>query len=261
MTLTTFALDGTAIEDLGLSLASLTGLHDAPTRSPALVQPALTYGQRALSIGTTIDLRTIGFRLNLPATSFTNRQALVDAFVARFNAQVELVSADAPTRAAYGVLKSQVGSTPGKLFVNPVYQADIAFICPDPLWYDLNPVVTNVPAATTVALPIGTGPVRRLAITVLGTTTNPIVIILRDQTGTEVQRMTLTAPTGNLGASNWATIDCDRFTLLKSDGTDLFTAKWLGATESWFHLLPPLTYAIECAQTALRVTHFRSYVA
>lgn len=264
MTLTTLALNGVPIEDLGLSVVSASGIHDLPARTFTAVQPALGYGQRYLAIGTTVDPRQVTFRLNLPATSNTNRQTLVSSLLATFNGLVELSSADAPTLVAYGLVKSVAVASLGKLFVNTPVVGDLVFVSPDALWYDRDPQILNVPAATTMPLPIANASVRRLSITVQGTTTNPIVVIVRDQTGAEIQRMTLTSPSGNLGASNWAVIDCDRFTITKSDGTDLFQAGWLGATESWFLLTPtpsPTTnYSIECAQTALNVAYIRSYL-
>jgi len=256
MTLRSIALNGLSVEDdLGLYVSALSGFHDIPARTYQTVATPLEPGVRPLSIGSTVDARTPTITFLVPATSFADRAARIDALAGMLNGQVELSSLDAPTRVMYGYLtKSQV-TTPYKEFVTPEVNAALSFTAFDPLWYDRDPILTNVPAGSTVALPIGTGPVSRVTITAMGPSTGPRIYLLTDQTGQEVQRMTVS---GNLTSSQTETIDCKAGTVVLQDGTSLFGNFTPGGM---FQLRPPRSFAISCSAAALRVAHVRTYVA
>lgn len=258
MTLLTLALNGTNVEDLGLKPATSSGWHTIPQRTYAkLVQP-LRRGFRVLSVSQTVAARELALRFISYPSSFTDRQTRMDALAAQFAGTVSITTADAPDRECFGLLQTMpVSSATGYPFVasyEAVY-ADCTIVCDDPLFYDTDPLVTAIPAATAVALSMGTGPIRKMVITVDGAVTNP-VLILRDQSGVEAQRMTLT---GVIGAGQWLTIDCDAYTITRSDGLNALQAGWLGTGETFFELRPPFTYTLESATAVLSVSHFRSW--
>ena len=263
MALTTVSLNGVPIEDLGLALSAIAGWHDAPKRTYSAVQLAGTIGQRAVSAGSTVDGRTFQFTFLVRPASFTDRDAQLAALIQRFPGLVEVTTADAPTKVCYGLLDAMPVTSRYKPFVTNEVDAAVSVLCHDPRYWDKDAQLVNIPAGTTVALPQGTATSERLTITVEGATVNPVVLILTDQTGTEVQRMTLTAPSGTLGASNWATIYCGpnasqpAKSILKSDGTDLYS--WLGETEDFFTLWEGSTYSLSCAQANLLVAVNRAY--
>lgn len=256
MTLTTISLNGTPIEDLGLDIASLEQWHTITDRQYAKVQLPLRRGSKVLTTSQTVSARTLAMRFIVNPTSFTDRATRLDALAAQFNGLVTVTTADAPSRAVYGLLQTMNVTPIGQSFVLPSVYADCSIVCDDPLWYDVDPVVTAITAGTQGSLVMGTGPVRKLVVTVNGAVVNPVVI-LRDQTATEVQRMTLT---GSIAAGKWVEIDCDAYSItLRPDGTNLLQAGWLGVAETFFELRQPFTYTLECSGANLTVEHFRSY--
>ena len=256
--LTTIAIDGVPVEDAGLGLCGLGQWHDVTTRTYPTAQQPLRQGLRPVGSGSATEVRALDLRLLVSPTSVTDRQTKLDTLSDRFAGQVEVASADAPNRVCFGLLETMRVTSPWKPFVNMSVYADARIVCHDPLWYDRDPQILWVATGTRVALPMGTGTVRRMVITAHGAATNP-VFILRDQTGTEAQRMTLT---GAPSSSQWVDADCDRYALtLQSAGTDLFAAGWLSVTETFLELRRPYSYTIECAQANLTVALYRSYVS
>lgn len=259
MTIQTVALNGTNIEDLGLSFVGMTGWHSITQRSYGKVALPLRRGQRVLSTSHTVAAREFGFQWIITPTDgdWTDRQTKIDSLAAQFTGLVTVTLADAPTRGCYGLLDTLDVNSIGGAYILSGIKVDAKVVCDDPLFYDLTPVVTGITAGIRGAISMGTGPVRRMVVTVNGPVTNPVVI-LRDQTGTEAQRMTLT---GTLGASTWLAIDCDAYTITKSDGTNLLQAGWLGVGEAFFELRQPYTYTLACDTADLSVSHYRSYEA
>jgi hypothetical protein len=258
MTLTTLALNGTPIEDLGLEISTLEGWHTIPERSYAKVALPLRRGNRVLTTGHTAAARTFAFRLAVTPSSVTDRSTRLDALAAQFAGLVAVTTADAPSRACYGLLQVMtVVGTGGPSFVLPEVYTDCTVICDDPLYYDLTAMITSITAGTRGALPQGTGPVRRMVVAVEGPCTDPVVI-LRDQTGAEAQRMTFSG--GAVASDRSISIDCDAYTVsLEPDGTNLLQAGWLGASDTFFELRAPFTYTLECAEADLTVTTYRSW--
>ncbi|HXE82065.1 MAG TPA: hypothetical protein VN513_01890 [Gemmatimonadales bacterium] len=266
MTIQSVALNGVPIEDLGLGLSGISAWKDATKRTYQTAALAGGIGQVAISAGSQIDGRQFQLTFAVRPASFADRDAQLAALVARFPGLIEVSTIDAPTHVCYGLLESIPVTSPYKAFVTGDVSAAVAITCADPRYFDRDAQLVNIPAGTTVALPSSPATTQRLIITVQGATTNPIVLILTDQTGAEVQRMTLTAPSGTLGASNWLTIYCGKNesqpakTIIKSDGTDLYS--WLGSTEDFFTLWESgagTQYSLSCAQASLVVAMQRAY--
>ncbi|HEY9466791.1 MAG TPA: hypothetical protein VIR54_27030 [Vicinamibacterales bacterium] len=263
MTLTTVSLNGIAIEDLGLVLCGVDGWHDIPKRTYPTMQVPLIMGARAMASGSVVESRTLPLKFLVRPASFTNRQAQIDALVAQFPGTIEVATVDAPDRVSYGTLRGMTVTTKFAAFANADVTADCQIECDDPLWYDRTPVLTWIPSGTRKWIVMGTGPARRMLIRVQGAATNPVVI-LRDQTGTEVQRMTLT---GAPSSTQWIEINCDAaasggyMITRQPDGEDVIQDDWLGASETFFSLREPYQYTLECAQAALFVSHVRTWIA
>ena len=256
MTLHSIALNGLSVEDdLGLYVSAISGFHDFPGRTYQSVTTPLEGGSRPLSIASTVDARKPTVTFLLLASSFTDRQARIDALAGLVNGQVELSLIDAPSRVMYGYMSGATVSSPYKLFVTPEVDAALTFTAFDPLWYERNPTLTNIAAGTAASLPLGTGVVSRITITALGPSTGPRIYILRDQTGAEVQRMTVA---GNLSSSQTETIDCKAGTIVDQSGASLFSNLTPGG---FFQFRPPRSFTLECAAAALRVAHVKTYVA
>ncbi len=257
MTISTVAFNGTNVEALGLDPVDLGGFLSIPKRTYQTVTIPGRPGVRALSTGSTVEPRVLAFKFRVSPTSFADRTTKLDALAAYFNAPVSVTTADSATRAVVGLLE-EMPVTPAafRIYTHTNIHADVRLVCHDPLYYDTSAVATNIPAATPTAISVGTGPVRRIAITIAACT-NP-VLILKNQSAVEVQRMTLT---GTIPGGSTLVVDCDAFTIIQqAAGTNRLS--WLGATETFFHLRLDngiTGYTLECAQAALTVAHYRSY--
>lgn len=258
--LTTIAIDGTDLETLGLELNSVEALHSVVKRTlPAATLP-LVPGQITLGLGVQYDPRRIPLRLNVNPSSFTDRQTKLDAITNQFAGPVAVTRVDSPTRALTARLEQIDVTTPFRVFANAAVYADLALICDDPFYYDTTPVSTSISAGSAGAISMGTGPTHKLTYSI-APCTNPVVI-LRDQSAVEVQRMTFT---GTIPGGKTLDVNCalgpTGYTILQNSGATN-RIDWLGSGETFFYLelVPGVTgYTLECAQAALTVSHYRSY--
>lgn len=256
MTLISVAINGTPVEDNGWSLTAEEGLRDVSQHNKAIVVVPQKMGQTALETGAQTAPRPVKLGFLIQPTSFTDRATKLDALYAALSGNFTITYVDSPTRQLTGrLIQSQVTS-PYKQYVNNPVFVNCDIICDDPLYYDSSSTTLNVTANTFGTVNIGTGDRdRKITISVTTACTNP-VIILKDQGGTEVQRMTLT---GTIASGHSLTIDCDAKTIV--DGTtDVLS--YLGATEDFFDFrkVPTITsYSIGCVQSALTVVYYRSW--
>jgi hypothetical protein len=258
MAIQTVSLNGINIESLSLAGVVFEGWAGVPRGEFGAIEQPLKQGQRPMSSNSKRAPRQVALRLHVAPTSYTDRNERLNEIVELVGGgQVELSTKDAPDKVCYGLLETMDVQSRLQYYYETSVHADLRLICHDPMWYDRDPVLTYVPTGTRVEVTIGTGSLRRIKVSVLGAATNPI-LILRDQTGTEVQRMTLT---GSPSSSQWVEVDCDRYSITRqTDGLDAFQNGWLAATETFFELRTPYRYTIECAQANLVVAHYRSYL-
>jgi hypothetical protein len=256
MTLLTIALDDIPAEDLGLKPVALDQWHSVPEQIYNTVDLPLYPGPRVTNIASRFAPRVFPLKFLLQPANFAARDAALTALVTRFAGQVQISTRDNPNKVLFAYLRQMPVSAPYNAFVDPEGVADMQLVAFDPLWYDKYPVVGTAAAAAFVDLATGTAAVRRLTVQIIGSATNP-VIILYDQTGTEVQRMTFTIA---LGANDFLSVDMDRGTITKSLNGVISDAFDTWATqEAFFQLRPPLAYSLTCSSAALVTYHYRSY--
>jgi len=261
MTLVTLATNNVPVEDRNYTLQAVDGFATVPQRTFQVVSGPLIVGGRVVAPGSSAAARTFNCQLLIRPTSLTDRQAVLDDFVAQHGGLIEVSKVDAPTRVCYGVLtQATVAQPPGVAshpFARPESVIAGTITCDDPLYYARDPQLLNIAAGERRALTMGNAPLRRIQIVVFGAATNP-TISLRDQTGTVVETMVLT---GTLGATDYLTIDCGFAlqggrSITKSDGTDLLQAGWLSMPQTFFNPRPPmLNPTLESTAGAMRVQY------
>jgi hypothetical protein len=256
MTFQTIAIDDIPAEDLNLAPVALDQWHSVPQQIYNTVDIPLYPGQRVTGIGSHFAPRRFPLKFLFQPASFAARDAALTSLVSRFAGQVQITTRDNPNKVLFAYLEQMPVTAPYNAFVEPFAVADIQLVAFDPLWYDKYPVVGSAAAGASIALAMGSAAVRRLLVHIIGAVTNP-VIILYDQTGTEIQRMTFTIV---LGANDYLSVDMDRGTIVKSVNGVLSDAFATWATqEAFLQLRPPYSYTLTCSGAALFTYHHRSY--
>jgi hypothetical protein len=231
-------LNGRTITDLVYQILVLDG-HVAPSLLRAAVVSLAQAGGTFGSV-VTVDPRRITVGLDVRPTSLADRQAIMDSLKRRLHRGVlELVTDDLPGRVLPVVCDGVAVEFYTGAYANPAVYVQVTFTAPDPSRVDVEPLVYGLTTART-ACPIGTDSVAP-RLWLYGASTpvvNPVVIV-RDHTGTEVMRLTLT---GSLGANDALAIDgatqqIDRFAIgVLQTGTNSGLG-WL--TSGRFPLLDP----------------------
>lgn len=185
--------------------------------APSLPRAAMvTLAQAAGTFGSvvTVDPRRITVGLDVRPSSLVDRQAVMDALKRRIHRELlEIETDDLPGRVVRAVCDSVTVEFYTGAYANPVIYVSLSFTAADPARVDIEPLVYGLSTART-ACPLGTETVApRLWLYGASTPVVNPVILVRDHTGTEVMRLTLT---GSLGTNDALVIDAatqtvDRF--------------------------------------------------
>lgn len=202
-------INGRPITDLVYQLLVLDG-HLAPTlpraATVALAQSAGTFGSVV-----TVDPRRLTVGLDVRPTSLVDRQAVMDSLKRRLQRDLlEIETDDLPGRVVRAMCDSVGVEFYTGAYANPVVYVSLAFTAPDPARVDVEPRAYGLSTART-ACPLGTDTVapRLWLYGASPSVVNPVVLV-RDHTGTEVMRLTLT---GTLATNDALEIDAARQTV------------------------------------------------
>ena len=196
-----------ALTDLIYAWLQIDGHLSPMTPRASVVSIAQSPGTFGASVS--VDPRKIQTFMDLHPASRAARITLLDTIKSRLGAGqlLELSDDDDPTRIIRAVLDpGSVRFYPdGVSYANPWCGLEVSFIAADPSRESVEPLLYALSTART-ALPVGTDTSAPL-ITLFGASTpvvDPIVIV-RNASGTEVGRLTLTV---SLAADDVVTIDC-----------------------------------------------------
>lgn len=231
-------INGRPLTDLVYQVLVLDG-HLAPS----LPRPGtVTVSQSAPRVGSTVtvDPRRITVGLDVRPTSLVDRQAVMDSLKRRLQREMlEVQTDDLPGRVVWAVCDSVTVEFYTGAYANPVVYVGLAFTAPDPARVDVDPLVYGIGTART-ACPVGTEAVApRLWLYGASPSVVDPVVLVRDHTGTEVMRLTLT---GTLATNDAIEIDAARQTVDRyvSGVLQTGTAAGLGwVTSGRFPILAP----------------------
>jgi len=261
MSIATFTLNGIPVESLGVAvLASTSGWLDLSKRIYPTAAMPLRQGVQALSYSSMTDPRVWSLQSVVQATGFLDRRAKVNALYAALRGRIEVVSMEDPSKACYGVLTQAPTHFQGIGMVTPDIDVMAEITCHDPLWYDLTPQSVTIAAPNTpYVVPVGSEAMRRAIVTIQGPCTNP-VLIMKNNAGVELQRMTFTL---TLTSAQYLVIDMDAYTATLSDGTDEADAMGVNDTYMAFDPADNPTIEIDVASgTAIgTLTCYRAFLA
>lgn len=188
--------------DLGRLVYHLSEIdgHLAPTVTPRGI---ITLGNAAglWSTQVTVTPREVMVGCDVRPDSLADRQAIMDRLARRLGGDLEITTADLPTRFLRGRLSAvEVQLYPGS-FAQPACFVTLRFAIPDAARSEVEPLVYGLSTART-SCPVGTATSAPF-VYVYGACTNPVVI-LRGASGAEVGRLTFTV---TLGATESLAID------------------------------------------------------
>lgn len=205
-------LNGRALTDLVYQILVLDG-HLAPSLPRAstvtLAQSGGTFGSVV-----TVDPRRITVGLDVRPTTLVDRQAVMDSLKRRLHRELlELTTDDAPGRVVRVLCDSITVELYTGSYAQPAVYVALNFTAPDPARVDVEPLVYGLGTARTPC-PLGTETVAPL-VWLYGanpSVVNPVIIV-RDHTGTEAMRLTMTGTlaTNDALALNAATQTVERY--------------------------------------------------
>lgn len=204
-------INGRPLTDLVRQILVLDG-HLAPSvpRSTAvtLAQAGGVFGSTV-----TVDPRRIVVGLDVRPTTLVDRQAVMDSLKRRLSrGLLEIETDDAPGRVIRATAEPVTVEFYTGAYANPAVYVQIALLAADPTRRDIEPLVFGLSTART-ACPLGTDTVApRLWLYGANPSVVDPVVIVRDYTGAEVLRLTLT---GTLATNDVLAIDCAAQTLTR----------------------------------------------
>jgi hypothetical protein len=205
-------INGRPVTDLVYQILVLEG-HLAPSIPRA---SAVTVAQAGGVFGSvvTVDPRRITVGLDVRPTSLPDRQAVMDALKRRLTRDLlEIETDDLPGRIVRATAEPPTVEFYTGAYANPALYLGLSFVAPDPARIDVQPLVYGLSSART-ACPIGTDTVAPRLWLYGGapSVVNPVVVV-RDHTGAEVMRLTLTVTlaAGDALAIDAAAQTIDRF--------------------------------------------------
>jgi hypothetical protein len=191
MTLTTFAINGQAIEDLGLeAIEPLDGWISAPSVTYGTLEPVDRRGALAALPGTKHGVRKLSLAWRSTATTVTSARTALRGLYLALQGMLEIEFVDAPGLVCYGVLEAGAGQVQGVKNLDPQLEVVGTITCRDPLYYDRAPTAIGGAAGDRITLPVGTG-ATRLHLWLAGGYTTP-TFTLRNAAGTAIATMPLT---------------------------------------------------------------------
>jgi hypothetical protein len=191
------------IADLVYQVLVLDG-HLAPSLPRA---STVTLAQSGGTFGSviTVDPRRITVGLDVRPVSLPDRQAVLDSLKRRLHRELlELTTDDLPGRRLRVIAEPPTVEFYTGAYANPVIYVGLTFLAPDPVRHDVQPLVNGLSTARTPC-PLGTETVapRLWLYGASPSVVNPVVIV-REHTGVEVMRLTLT---GTLATNDALVID------------------------------------------------------
>jgi hypothetical protein len=144
--------------------------------------------------------------LDVRPSSLADRQAIMDSVKRRLmRGLLEIETDDLPGRVVRAVAEPPTVEFYTGAYANPVVYLSLSFLAADPVRVDVQPLVYGLSTART-ACPIGTETVApRLWLYGASPSVVDPVVIVRDHTGAEALRLTLTV---TLAAGDVLSIDC-----------------------------------------------------
>lgn len=200
-----FFVNDRPISDLVAGVLQLDG-HLAP-EMPVRAALAMANAPGVFGSQVTVGARTVTVGLDVRPATVLDRTAVVDALTRRLTGLLALRTDDAPDRELYATCsKVEVQLYPGGYSLPTVYVA-VTFTAVDPTRYDVERRVYGLSTART-SCPVGTVPSAPVVFLYGGSPSvvDPVVI-LRNYSGEETHRMTLT---GTLATNDALAIDCAR---------------------------------------------------
>jgi hypothetical protein len=202
-------LNGRPLTDLVYHILLLDG-HLAPSL-PVSSVVTLAQGGGTHGSAVTVDPRRITVGLDVRPTTLPDRQAVMDSLKRRLSrGLLEIETDDLPGRVVRATCTAVGVEFYTGAYANPVVYVSVQFIAPDPARIDVEPLVYGLSTART-RCPIGTDTVAPRVWLFGGSPSvvNPVVLV-RNQTGAEVMRLTLT---GTLATNDALVIDAAAQTL------------------------------------------------
>lgn len=262
--MTTFLINGIAVENIagtsGLLVSDGGGWLDVPVKTYNSQQVLLRDGSVPQSSATYTAPRDFMMTFYLQPSSLGNRRTQLRAIYQALRGRLAISTVEDPTTCVYGyLLQAPVTKTSAWLYAGqPQVTVKVTLRCFDPLWYDINPQILAINAINTPkVLPVGTTLTRRVKIVLFGTVaSSPVVLTLASGYGDAIQTNTLSL---TLTSAQSLTIDCDAYTIIKSDGTSQISA--LGSTETFFALDPNDQPMLSISEGTAVVYVWRAYDA
>jgi len=234
MALTSIAINGTPIEELGLILTqgqpSVSGLNRVrdflalPGRAGGVHAPVSTIGERVLrfELGTSLRL------------TMAERGALLDTLRDLFEGLVEVTFVHSSMRRIRGMCRVFEGTVSSPSFLNASATLVVEVACANAAFMDTEP--THLVLSTTPArVSVGTvGHDGRLYVT--GPNTTALTITYRSMAGVQWGQLAITP---NLATGERMILDLASQQIVKVDSGDARTLQPTWDTGStWFHILP-----------------------
>lgn len=191
------------ITDLVYQILVLDG-HLAPSLPRASTVTLAQAGGLHGSV-VTVDPRRITVGLDVRPSSLVDRQAVMDSLKRRLSrGLLEIETDDLPGRFVRATCDGVTVEFYTGAYANPVIYVALQFTAPDPARLDIEPLVYGLSTART-ACPVGTDTVapRVWLYGASPSVVNPVLIV-RDHTGAETMRLTLT---GTLATNDALVID------------------------------------------------------
>lgn len=233
MPVTTLSINGTNLETYGLQVSKLSDWLTIPKRDLQLVPLPLYPGQRLIAANTVYEPRSLVVRCYIQPASLADRRVKLNALLQALNGAVTIATVEDTTKVLTGYFAEGPVTTPFRELLSPEVFLDVKLTCPDPLWYDAAAqTLTVAAAATDYTLPIGSAKSRKVVLTINGPVAASTAVILKNGSGTELQRMTLT---GALASGDSLVVDCDAYTITKhpSGGGSVNALSWVGNAETF----------------------------
>lgn len=203
MALTTVAVNGVTIEEMGLSALNLDEWLAPAKLRYGSVEPVGRIGTVATVRGSSWEPRELLLSVGTPdGETPAQARARIAAWYKALQGLLEIEVIDAPGRVCYGLFEGAKAAPFGTKLAVSTVEVVGRIVCRNPLWYDRNPDLVSAAAGVRVPVPVGSAPgIVKAAI--IGAATDPTLTIRR-RTGEVLLQLPFTV---TLGATEMLEID------------------------------------------------------
>lgn len=280
MTLQTIQINGVPLENYGAVVTDMQDWLSVPQHVLPTMQLPLKPGLVPLTYGATVDVRLLTTELLIEGTSLTDARTKLSTLAQALRGELQIVTVDDPTKMCYGYLAAGLtagsGTQPAAkvtTFGVPLLAVGLivapSFICYDPFWYDVTPQSLTIAAPNTAyTVPMGSERMRRTQITIAGPWAGAVAVVMKNGSGTELQRMTLTPPAGvTVATGDTVVIDNDAYTVTytPSGGSATSALGWLGTNDTFLAFdpadSPTVTFAVGSGTATGSMQAWRTWAA